>query len=229
MSPGHAARRRPRVPWFKDEQIPGTGLPNARSMRIFIAALCLFAVLAVVAIIYLIDVGQKANSAARTAKQVADRNRIVVAQLNRVVKEQADTARRNHASRLEDQAATDAKIRQIYCLLVAQAPDDPGKPIIGYIRVHYRCGPFNPANVGQLTPAQKAIIDGAAAPAPATTTNPPTHAQPSSPPHGRRSPTSPPTTPARPRPTATAPSPSPRSSTPVLQLCLPPLVCIHLP
>ena len=41
-------------------------------------------------------------------------------------------------------------IRELACILISQAPDDPAKPVIHDFRVKYHCPPFNPASVGHL-------------------------------------------------------------------------------
>jgi hypothetical protein len=211
------------LPWYKNEKIPGTGLTNARSLRLFITAVVLFAVAVVAMAFYLIGVGQKTDRTARTARQVADKNHALVARLDDLLRQFKATQDSNHALRLADQRRTEAQIRQVYCLLVSQTPDDPARPIIGQIRELYGCGPFNPADVGHLTPGQVKILNQAVPPSPApkaSNLTSPSHAPTKPPPSPH--PTSTPTT----RPTTPAPATSP-----LVQLCptpLLPLPCITL-
>jgi hypothetical protein len=198
------------LPWYKNEKIPGTGLTNARSLRLFITAVVLFAVAVVAMAFYLIGVGQKTDKTARTARAVADKNHTLVARLDDLLRQFKATQDSNHALRLADQKRTDAQIRQIYCLLVAQPQ----------IRKLYACGPFDPANVGHLTPGQVKILNQAVPPPKSSSfTSPRPSARPpsSSAPH--------------PTPTLRPTPPAPTPTAPLVQLCpspLLPLPCITL-
>lgn len=105
------------------------------------------------------------ESNARRVQRIADQTRTnqVLAQLGEAQKDlaadQALTA--EQAKRLAaDEAAigalaaqNKADVRELACILVSQAPDDPAKPLIHMFRVKYGCPPFNPDTQGVLTAA----------------------------------------------------------------------------
>jgi cell division protein FtsN len=68
-------RRIPRLPWFKDERVVGTGMSAAQTMRLFIVAVVLAVIVFALGAFYLISVSQKTDATARTAATTRMRHR----------------------------------------------------------------------------------------------------------------------------------------------------------
>lgn len=112
----------PRHPFYKDERIVGGRITVRVSLRLLIASLLAFVFLMGFLIVRLID--------------ATDANHGLAVKI-------AQTQEQYHISRLEAQRQTDAKIQELVCLVIKDAPDT--KPLVKKLRLKYQCPAYSKA------------------------------------------------------------------------------------